>query len=560
MIINHNMSAMNAHRQMGINNSTLAKSLEKLSSGLAINRASDNAAGLAISEKMRGQISGLNQASTNAQDGISLIQTAEGALNETHSILQRMRELAVQSANGTYQDAVDRENIQKEVEALKTEINRIATSTHYNNIKLLDGSLSGSDVISGVIISGSIKDYAAAKYTTTGALSAVDASTITTWTGTDGANDAGTTEMIIDGKEISVNWGKYITESADRAALATKFSTTGITADNGASIAKILENAINAAIDESGTGVNHVTVSVDSSSKLVVTSGLSGSGKSQITFKADTATGAKGIGNLFFGAYTDGATAVGNVATSQAADITTVAANTFYTIINGNKISTSGPAITASSTTMSQAATALQGVLQSAITAYNTATGASLDKTAITVEADEKGGFKITNKTGADISFADIDGTKNASKLGLTKSTGLSSGKGLTFQIGANGSLDQRVSLEVGDQSSLGLGIKDVDVSTQGGANSAISVIDDAINSVSGTRADLGALQNRLEHTINSLGVASENLTAAESRIRDVDMAKEMMSFTKTQILSQAAQAMLAQANTLPQGVLQLLR
>ncbi|HNX65113.1 MAG TPA: flagellin protein, partial [Oscillospiraceae bacterium] len=142
MIINHNIPAMNAHRQLGINNSTISKSLEKLSSGLGINRAADNAAGLAISEKMRGQISGLGQASKNAQDGISLIQTAEGALNETHSILQRMRELAVQSSNGTYQDDVDRENIEKEVTALKSEIDRIATSTHFNGKQLLDGSLS----------------------------------------------------------------------------------------------------------------------------------------------------------------------------------------------------------------------------------------------------------------------------------------------------------------------------------------------------------------------------------------------------------------------------------
>ena len=161
MIIQHNLPALNAHRQLTTNNSNVAKSLEKLSSGFRINKAADDAAGLAISEKMRGQISGLGQASRNAQDGISLIQTAEGALQETHSILQRMRELSVQSANGTYQDDVDRENIQKEVDALKTEIDRIATSTHYNGIQLLDGSLGGAKGVDAISYDKSIITNAA---------------------------------------------------------------------------------------------------------------------------------------------------------------------------------------------------------------------------------------------------------------------------------------------------------------------------------------------------------------------------------------------------------------
>ncbi|HHW39455.1 MAG TPA: flagellin [Bacillales bacterium] len=271
MRINHNISAMNAYRQLTINNTNVAKSLEKLSSGLRINRAGDDAAGLAISEKMRGQIRGLDMATKNAQDGISLIQTAEGALNETHSILQRMRELAVQSANDTNTNA-DRTELQKEVNQLLSEIDRIAKNTQFNTKNLLDGSFSG------------------------------------------------------------------------------------------------------------------------------------------------------------------------------------------------------------------------------------------------------------------------------------------------TLQIGANTNQNMSIQIATMDTTALGLSISTSDISTQSGANAAISIIDAAIGTVSSERAKLGAVQNRLEHTINNLGTASENLSAAESRIRDTDMAKEMMEFTKNSILSQAAQAMLAQANQVPQGVLQLLR
>ncbi|MEG6573090.1 flagellin [Caldibacillus debilis] len=272
MRINHNISALNTYRQLSFNNTQTAKNLEKLSSGYRINRAGDDAAGLAISEKMRGQIRGLEMATKNAQDGISLIQTAEGALNETHAILQRIRELAVQSANDTNTDN-DRAELQKEVDQLLQEIDRIANTTQFNTKNLLDGSLSGS---------------------------------------------------------------------------------------------------------------------------------------------------------------------------------------------------------------------------------------------------------------------------------------------GLIFHIGAN--QDQNVTLTISSMRASGLGVSGIDISSQSGANNAITTIDNAIDKVSSERAKLGAMQNRLEHTINNLGAAAENLTAAESRIRDVDMAKEMMEFTKNSILTQAAQAMLAQANQLPQGVLQLLR
>lgn len=384
MIIQHNISAMNAHRQLATNNSNVAKSLEKLSSGYRINKAGDDAAGLAISEKMRGQISGLKQATRNAQDGISLVQTAEGALQETHSILQRMRELAVQSANGVYDDGVDRANLDKEVTALKSEIDRISTSTEFNGKKLLNGAMGNYEGATAVATAGSV------------------------------------------------------TISGGKLAAGDVFQ-----------------------FDTDADGV----VTVD--------------------------TGA-GVGDL------DGATI-----TADANNPTTTAGTYKFTV--------------------------------------------QMDKATATAENYEKwNGVQITVKSTAS---AVTDGTFT-----------VSGGGSLTLQIGANGVSDQTVSLSVGDMSTTGIGVNDISIASREDANDAIATIDTAINTVSGTRADLGALQNRLDHTINNLGVTKENLTASESRIRDVDMADEMMTYTKNNILTQAAQAMLAQANTLPQGVLQLLQ
>lgn len=391
MVVQHNLSAINAQNQMRVNLSNNQKATEKLSSGYRINRAGDDAAGLAISEKMRGQIRGLDQATRNAQDGISLIQTAEGALQETHSILQRMRELANQSANGTYDDEVDRYNIQLEVDALKSEIDRISTSTEFNGTKLLDGTMGGYEL------------------------------TIT-------ADTAGTTDLagaIIKGGSVT---------NTTEFTVGTGFGTDGSWT----------------------TGSFNLTTSVDGLSFEEVSVG-----NGVVTLKA-----------------------------------------TFDT-----------------------------------------------DATKETIDMYE--GVEVTL-----IAKKDADG-KYMSGAGTV--TVDDSGKGVTFQIGANGEEDQKVTLSVSDMSTDGLSLSDATVDTQDNASDAIASIDTAINFVSSTRANLGALQNRLEHTINSLSTTSENLTAAESRIRDTDMAKEMMNFTKTNILQQASQAMLAQANVQPQSVLQLL-
>ena len=422
MRIQHNIAAINSYRQLGSNNSSVSKNLEKLSSGYRINRAGDDAAGLAISEKMRAQITGLETAQKNANDGISLVQTAEGALTEVHSMLNRMVELATQSANGTYQDSVDRENLTKEVTSLKSEIDRISEGTNFNGINLLDGSLGK----------------------TTGAPST----------------------MVGVGSTVGAN--AVVTRAAG-ASLAVDDPSTALPANESQTVG--------------------ITDNTDGTITVVVTNNEDGSAKTTVIDLAEVTTRTNGANSGE--ALGAGTLIAGETATI---DLTSVGLGTI-------DISASG------------------------------------DNTAITLA----GG--LTGITG--------DGT---APVGATV------GSGLALQIGDSGEDFNNLTVSVGSMSAKSLGLDTVDISTQSGAKNAIKTIKNAINTVSSTRGDLGALQNRLEHTINNLGVTSENMTAAESRIRDVDMAKEMMNYTKNNILVQSSQAMLAQANQLPQGVLQLLR
>ncbi|MBE3573067.1 MAG: flagellin [Moorella humiferrea] len=372
MRINQNISALNAYRNLTVTNNALTKSMEKLSSGLRINRAADDAAGLAISEKMRGQIRGLNQAIRNAQDGISLIQTAEGALNETHSILQRMRELAVQAANDT-NTTTDRWEIQKEINQLSEELTRIANTTEFNTKNLLGGSFNGTF-------------------------------------------------------QIGANQGQSITLEI-----------------NGMTSSDLKTN------NQKAVGA-YVEISPAKGSNLTVASGAQD------------------------GMYT--------------IEVSSGASNKiFLTLKNeaGSSIATASGASNAS---------------------FIRVSGGNIG---LTVKVS--GGFRAEGFT---------SGT--AAKI---------------YVVGKD---------------------KGISVITATDANNAITTINNAIEMVSAERAKLGAYQNRLEHTIANLGTAAENLTAAESRIRDLDMAQEMMAFTRNQILSQAGTAMLAQANAQPQTVLQLLR
>jgi flagellin len=398
---------MNAYRNYNNNTSALSKNLEKLSSGYKINRAGDDAAGLAISEKMRAQISGLDQAASNVKDGISLVQTGEGALQEVQDMLNRMVTLATQSANGTYDESTDRANLQKEVVALKDEIDRIADSANFNGIELLDGTQSGSTL--------KVNDWGDASVGS-------KASFTLTITATKGRD-------LIGGKITfgSNNW--------DIVAIGTYGSATQAVATNG----KLYVGA-------------SATVATIKAQILALATA---------SFSAESTAGAK----------------IGLTVASGTAD---------------NLISI-------------------------------TATASNQRLNAMTLPE-----FKIS--------------------------------AGLQLQIGDTSDTYNQMNVGIADMHVQSLLIDDVDISTQEGATKAINQIKNAINMVSSTRGDLGAIQNRLEHTSNNLSVMTENIQDAESTIRDTDIADEMTAYTKNNILIQSAQAMLAQANSVPQGVLQLLQ
>lgn len=477
MRINTNMSALNTHRQLSANQVNTGRSVERLSSGLRINRAGDDAAGLAISEKMRGQIRGLNQSTRNAQDGISLIQTAEGALNETHAILQRMRELAVQSANDT-STTEDRTKIQDEVNQLSQEVNRIADTTEFNRRSLLNGNLSRSITDAGT----NAASFVDAGYRTTGA-TALGTFTITATSvatratiGVAGAyTDLSAGAITINGEHIGIVAGDTIDVAVAKINNAT--ARTGVQAVRTTNLG--VENA-------TGTHLSLQTTNRGSSQVIQVSA----------------ATNAILVG-------------VGLEATGAPTPTTLSAAGT-------------------------DAVMTLEGP------AGTTHTQTSAD------------GNRVTFSNGLTVQGADtIAATDTATIV-------VGGGGSIDLQIGAN--QGQSMNLSISDMGASALGVQGsapsfgVDVGSHVAAAAAITTIDVALSTVSNERAKLGAFQNRLDHTINNLSTSAENLTAAESRIRDVDMAQEMMEFTKNNILSQAAQAMLAQANQLPQGVLQLLR
>lgn len=412
MRIQHNIMAMSAYRNYSKNTSALSKNLEKLSSGYKINRAGDDAAGLAISEKMRAQITGLKAANKNVKDGVSLVQTAEGALQEVHDMLNRMDSLATQSANGTYDNEVDRANLQKEVNALKSEIDRIADSSNFNGQKLLDGSMDGlqTDIYKGDAV------------TTGGNTAAVD---------------------------LSIAHDKQISVGGTKLDFTIKFAT----ADAQAAKAT-----------------------------------LKADGSLEIKLKKDSTITAADIQNLI--AHADTTAVNGKLTDAEKADL---------------------------------------------------------------------------NQALADVKVSGKDVTLTANDTNVTTATGTAdpnrnTGEKLTLQIGDTADSFNKMKVNVGDMHSKALGLADLTIADQDGAAAAIQKIKDAINTVSSTRGDLGAVQNRLEHTQNNLSVMTENIQDAESTIRDTDVADEMMAYTKNNILIQSAQAMLAQANQVPQGVLQLLQ
>jgi flagellin len=538
MVVQHNISAQNAHEAMRTNVAGLKKQTEKLSTGYNINRAADNAAGLAISEKMRSQIRGLTQASANSNDAISLIQTAEGGLQETEDIMQRMRELSVQSANGTYTDE-DREQIQHEVDALKAEVDRISEATEFNEMKLLDGSLDGASGASGeygakygmVITAGSDTLFQAGT-TISSDIEGVKIAATVSASGKGGENAA----WSADGKTLTFNLVSGQTYTQEQIDDLIKNASTSKSGQSGTPNVQIqLGNGVTKAAaartaDSTGTvgGVRAASNTVDlgkiSADKTASTGNVSyadtikftsnsyGADTRQITLAFDVAAGKENVQNT----------------QAETSDYTKTGKYTLH-LATGTEYSEND----------------IEKILAKE----------GLDYSVELADADAPDGDTklYANQTAASLTATMANGA------GVGKEFVASTGEGLTFQIGANGVEDQRLTVNIGNMSSNALGIANISVATQDGANNAINKLDDAIKTVSSQRAKLGAVQNRLEHTVNSLNTANENLSAAESQIRDTDMAAEMIKYTKSNILQQASQSMLAQANQQPQGVLQLL-
>ncbi|WP_323134876.1 flagellin [Clostridium sp. LQ25] len=556
MIINHNMGAINAQRNMGINSSAASKSMEKLSSGLRINRAGDDAAGLSISEKMRAQIRGLNQASTNAEDGISMIQTTEGALNETHSILQRMRELSVQASNGTNTDD-DRTAIQEEIKQLTDEIDRIGNDTEFNTMKLIDGSMSAEKVAgtkNAAVIGTAVGKEAAA--------------TVTAGTFTPGKTTSytGTADQ-----SITID-GAKITFSISKAELVAA------SGNSGADMAKLLETKINDSIKEyntkNGTEVADVSVSATGGNVSIESGSVGG------TSTIEIGVGATGTTNFWeavgFTAGTNVSkegkegvfTEVGAASIKAAQSVSGDAAK-FSFEIDGKTIAIDLSSATAGTNNftgatdaakgddMSTLAEKLQQDLNKAIENYNKTVPTEEQVKDVKVSVKD-GAFVVESGSDKEKSSISFGNSEAEQLLGLANTSSKTQGGGVEFQIGANEG--QTIKVTIDDMRAEALGISKLDLADQTTAKEATTTIDNAIKKVSAQRANLGAVQNRLEHTINNLGTSSENLTSAESRIRDTDMAAEMSEYSKNNILQQAAQAMLAQAKSAPQQVLQLLQ
>ena len=654
MVVRTNTMATNAYRSLSANQSAVAKSLEKLSSGFRINRAGDDASGLSISEKMKAQIKGLEQASANSQDGISLVQTAEGALTEVHSMLNRMVELATKSANGTIQDEVDREAIQTEIDALNTEITRISKSTNFNGINLLDGTMGK---VEGAFVESAVDAVGAEAIALVGKFGTVLG--VTTKLGSQSVAEVAPS-FEVDLVDLSFDLAGDDTDTITLSIGGTAMTVTGQIADgdgDGKASASELATAIlatNATFDYEGA---RYTVGT-SGTKLTFTYASQDDGST--TEIDDTVLSPSGAVTFAPGAGLSNQIGDVNPATINVTNpvIAVDGARAYQSftlddtvLADGNKLTIDGKtfvfktdadsAVTAGAGETLIDVSALDAADQIAeavdlLSQYSTDNfeiGASSDNT---IYIDQKVGntnlydseeklnalFKAeTPSTGAGTKLtidatklkagnairidgktyefvgeggsADIDGAIAVEVAGLTSKAGSATnqafvdalntalgagvldsdatsitidansaitGGGLTIQIGDTADAFNKVTVSVDDLSAEGLGIAGLDVSSQTAAAGSIETIKAAINMVSTNRGNLGALQNRLEHAINNLDATAENMQAANSRIRDTDMAKEMMNYTKQNILAQAAQAMLAQANQQPQAILQLLQ
>jgi flagellin len=515
MVVQHNLTAMNSNRMLGVTTKTQAKSTEKLSSGYKINRAADDAAGLSISEKMRKQIRGLTQASLNAQDGISAVQTAEGALNEVQDMLQRMNELAVKSANGT-QSSDDRSYIQNEIDQLTTEIDRVAETTKFNETYLLKGDPNGSKS----------KDfqYKSAEVTSKDLYYLKDGNVETLKKGT--YKNA----VSADYKYFEAKEGSKVGTAIETAEETTYFGTELDLIDEDNLYQKNSDGSyvlVEKGAKYSGTAGDYYTLTFNADGKVATA-----------TAKTADPTTKKGYelkkdvydqqGNLVKTGTTIASTdkakyykeiTVAKFDTTKAVDPEYENSSVQFTDKNGNEIAANG------------------------LYKYINEDG--------TLKADSELYLngKLANQDDVN---ALVDFSKSFDTGALT----------LKLHVGADATDNNQISVKLDAMSAKGLGVRDlkVDGTNDTNAKNAIETIKEAIQKVSTQRSALGAVQNRLEHTISNLDNVVENTTSAESQIRDTDMATEMVKYSNNNILAQAGQAMLAQANQSNQGVLSLLQ
>ena len=486
MVVQHNMQAMNANRMLNITTGQQAKSTEKLSSGYKINRAADDAAGLTISEKMRKQIRGLDQASTNAQDGVSSVQTAEGALTEVHSMLQRMNELAVQAANGTNAES-DRQAIQDEIDQLTTEIDRVAETTKFNEIYLLKGDSEGG--------------------TKTEKLA---------------AHDAGLAGTLVDNGDTATFTAKALKHGEEINIAGKSYTVDGVTKPTTNSIA------------QGTTGAAGVK-----GTYTFALAGMQADLNGKATFTID------GKDYTIDVAKDDDATAIGTKLATALDGKIDDGLGTKYTVTNNagtltfeaGKVGANNKAITGAYKPLENGTT-VTDIYNKMKDELATASSIGTD-TAATVTNNNDGTFTIT-------------------KGSVSVAESLS----FNLHVGADADLTNKINVNIETMNSAYLGIKNLNVTDKTGtaATYAVDAIADAVAKVSSQRSALGAVQNRLEHTIDNLDNVVENTTSAESRIRDTDMAEEMVNYSKNNILAQAGQSMLAQANQSTQGVLSLLQ
>ena len=486
MIVQHNITAMNANRMLGMTTGSLSKSTEKLSSGYRINRAADDAAGLTISEKMRKQIRGLDQASTNAEDGVSAVQTAEGALTEVHSMLQRMNELAVQASNGTNSQD-DRKAIQDEISQLTTEIDRVAETTKFNETYLLKGD----------------------KGTKTLNLKAHDAGLAGTLTDNGDGTATFTMKALNAGDKVTIG-GKEYTIGGEEADVTAMLDKAGVDETAGKKL------TIN------GTEYTYYAAQTDD-----------GKTKGDIEagwYKSAPNPGKDEDANKDYG-----------LADIKALKSATISAGAF------------------SVTTIDDTTTdGIDDNNTSIITKQKAYELAGKELLAANQIGDTEGNAEVKNGDKSALAFNQGDGTFNI-KVGKTK---VAEKLSFNLHVGSDADMTNKISVNIETMNASYLGIKGLNVADDSGkaATYAIDAIADAVAKVSEQRSALGAVQNRLEHTIDNLDNVVENTTSAESRIRDTDMAEEMVNYSKNSILQQAGQSMLAQANQANQGVLSLLQ